>query len=139
MRPRRGWRSRCLPTAGCWPDAERYTDKKHSVMRLASISVFFLLAVARPGTAQPYTWSEHIAPIIYNNCTSCHRPGQVSPLPLMNYDDVRRRGSLVAETVHMGYMPPWKPEPGWAAYRDERRLTPAQIDMLTAWVDGDMP
>ena len=36
-------------------------------------------------------------------------------------------------------MPPWKPEPGWAAYRDERRLTPAQISLIQQWVDGGMP
>ena len=36
-------------------------------------------------------------------------------------------------------MPPWKPEPGWTAYRDERRLTPDQISLIQQWVDGGMP
>jgi uncharacterized protein (TIGR03437 family) len=106
-------------------------------MRL--IAVLFLLAVVRPGFAQTVTWSEHIAPIVYNNCANCHRPGQVSPLPLLSYDDVRRRGSLVAQTVRTRYMPPWKPEPGWAAYRDERRLTPEQIALIDRWVADGMP
>src|SRR5205085_6114242 len=108
-------------------------------MRL-SIAFAFLFAVAvSPAGAQSVTWSEHIAPIIYNNCTNCHRPGQVSALPLQNYDDVRRRASLVNQTVQARFMPPWKPEPGWAAFRDERRLTPAQLAMIDQWVQDGMP
>ena len=100
---------------------------------------FLSFLAAGPAHAQTVTWSEHIAPIIYNNCTSCHRPGQVSALSLMSYDDVRRRGSLVAQTVQTRYMPPWKPEPGWVAYRDERRLTPEQIALISKWVEDGMP
>ncbi len=106
-------------------------------MRLAVLIVFF--AVMRPGFAQTITWSEHIAAIVYKNCTNCHRPGQVSSLNLMSYDDVRRRGSLVAQTVRTRYMPPWKPEPGWVAYRDERRLTPEEMALIDRWVADGMP
>src|SRR5262245_44008762 len=98
-----------------------------------------LIAVVHSVRAQTITWSEHIAPVIYNNCTGCHRPGQVSALSLMGYDDVRRRGSLVAQVVRTRYMPPWKPEPGWAAYRDERRLTPEKIALIDRWVADGMP
>src|SRR4051794_41185152 len=107
-------------------------------MRLTLLGIL-LVAVVRPGTAQTVTWSENIAPIVYKNCSNCHRAGQVSAISLMSYDDVRRRGSLVAQTVRTRYMPPWKPEPGWAAYRDERRLTPEQMAMIDAWVKDGMP
>src|SRR3954467_7526640 len=102
-------------------------------MRLTLLGIL-LFAVVRPGSAQTITWSEHIAPIVYKNCTNCHRPGQVSALPLMSYDDVRRRGSPGAQTARPRYRPPWKPEPGWAAYRDERRLTPEQMALIAQWV-----
>jgi uncharacterized protein (TIGR03437 family) len=107
-------------------------------MRLGLI-LSLLAAAVRVGSAQTVTWSEHIAPIVYNNCAGCHRPGQVSPLPLLNYDDVRRRGSLVAQTVRTRYMPPWKPEPGWGEFRDQRRLTPEQIALIDRWVADGMP
>src|SRR5262249_18509517 len=115
----------------------RYTESQHSVMRLSALLLLF--AYVRPGFAQTITWSEHIAPIVYGNCANCHRPGQVSPMPLLSYDDVRRRGSLVARVVRTRYMPPWKPEPGWIAYRDERRLTPEQIALIDQWVTDGMP
>jgi uncharacterized protein (TIGR03437 family) len=106
-------------------------------MRLTIL--FLLAALLRPGFAQTVTWSEHIAPIVYQNCTSCHRPGQVSSISFLGYDDVRRRGSLVAQTVRTRYMPPWKPEPGWVQYRGERKLTPEQIALIDRWVSDGMP
>jgi uncharacterized protein (TIGR03437 family) len=88
--------------------------------------------------AQTVTYSEHIAPLLYANCTKCHRPGQVAPFSLLTYDDAQRHGRDMAYQTQIHYMPPWKPEPGWAAYRDERRLTQAQIDLIQQWVDGGM-
>jgi uncharacterized protein (TIGR03437 family) len=89
--------------------------------------------------AQPVTFSEHIAPIIYANCTGCHRPGQVAPFSFVTYNDVASKGPLVASQTQTHSMPPWKPEPGWVAYRDERRLTDAQIGLIQQWVDQGMP
>ncbi|HXB70752.1 MAG TPA: hypothetical protein VNY05_21140, partial [Candidatus Acidoferrales bacterium] len=46
--------------------------------------------------AQTVNFSEHIAPIIYNNCSTCHRPGQVSPFSLLSYADVQQHGQTIA-------------------------------------------
>ncbi|MEP6716653.1 MAG: hypothetical protein ABJC09_13870 [Terriglobia bacterium] len=107
---------------------------------------FVLLSLSIPlsGFAQAVppvaiTWSEHIAPIIYNNCTTCHRTGQVTPFTLMNYQDVAKHALTIASVTQTRYMPPWKPEPGWASYRDERRLTASQIALIQQWVAAGMP
>ena len=34
------------------------------------------------------TFSEHIAPILYENCVTCHRPGEAAPFSLISYEDV---------------------------------------------------
>src|SRR5437588_12141393 len=94
-----------------------------------------LLAAARPGNTQAVTYSEHIAPLLYNNCIKCHRPNQVAPFPLLTYDDAARHGRDMVVQTQSRYMPPWKPEPGWTKYRDERRLTPDQIALIKQWVD----
>lgn len=101
--------------------------------------VWWWLIAATQGYAQTVTFSEHIAPIIYNNCTKCHRTGQVAPMTLMGYDDVRRYGQTIASQTQSRFMPPWKPEPGWVAYRDERRLTSDQIALIQQWVANGMP
>ena len=89
--------------------------------------------------AQTVNFSEHIAPIIYNNCSTCHRPGQVSPFSLLSYADVQQHGQTIATQTQIRAMPPWKPEPGWVAYRDERRLTTDQIALIQTWVQNGMP
>ena len=42
------------------------------------------------------TFTKDIAPIVFNNCTSCHRPGQAAPFAFLNYEDVKKRGALIA-------------------------------------------
>ena len=93
----------------------------------------------RPAQAQTVTFNEQIAPIIYNNCSKCHHTGEVAPFPLMSYNDVAGHGRDIAIQTQSHYMPPWKPEPGWTAYRDERRLTPEQIALIQQWVAAGMP
>jgi uncharacterized protein (TIGR03437 family) len=106
-------------------------------MPLKSLLLCVLLSPV--GLAQTITYSEDIAPLVYNNCVKCHRPNQVAPFSLLTYDDALRHGRDMVIQTQSHYMPPWKPEPGWAAYRDERRLTPDQIALIKQWVDGGMP
>ncbi len=102
-------------------------------------TIFVLSFAACLGQAQTVTFNEHIAPIIYGNCSKCHHPGEVAPFSLLSYDDVRSHGQTIATVTQSHYMPPWKPEPGWVAYRDERRLTADQISLIQQWVAGGMP
>lgn len=104
---------------------------------LRQLPAVFLLAVGA-AQSQTVTYNEHIAPIIYANCTKCHRPGQVAPFSLLTYEDVASHARTITTVTQSRYMPPWKPEPGWVAYRDERRITPAQISLIQQWVDGGM-
>src|ERR1043166_1971655 len=101
------------------------------------LPTFALLASA--ASAHTVTFNEHIAPIIYAHCGQCHRPGQIGPFSLLSYDDVRRHASTIAAVTQSRFMPPWKPQPGWVVYRDERRLTPAQIALIQQWVADDAP
>src|ERR1700676_4412049 len=82
--------------------------------------VWLLAVAAGVAHAQVVTFNEHIAPIIYNNCSKCHHAGEVAPFSLMNNSDVASHGREIAIQTQSHFMPPWKPEPGWTAYRDER-------------------
>jgi uncharacterized protein (TIGR03437 family) len=97
-----------------------------------------ILLAGLSASAQTVTFSEHIAPILYANCTPCHRPGEAAPFSLQSYSDVVRRGLTIADQTKKRLMPPWKAEPGWVAYRDERRLTDAQIALIQTWVAQGM-
>ena len=89
--------------------------------------------------AQTVNYSQQIAPIIYNNCTTCHRTGQVTPFTLMSYADVKQHAPTIAAVTQSGYMPPWKPEAGWTSFRDQRGLTAGQISLIQQWVAAGMP
>ena len=105
-----------------------------------------LLLLAAPALAWPAAaatqrveFYRDIAPIVYRNCSPCHRPGESAPFPLLSYEDVKRRASLIAAVTKRRYMPPWLPEPGYGEFAEERRLTDAQIELIDRWVKDGTP
>jgi hypothetical protein len=96
---------------------------------------------SRAQSAHPaaVTFNGQIAAIVYRNCSTCHRPGEAAPFPLLSYQDVAKRGQSIAAATSARIMPPWRAEPGSYPYRDERRLSDADIALLRAWVDQGMP
>ncbi|MFN3165900.1 MAG: hypothetical protein ACE37H_02430 [Phycisphaeraceae bacterium] len=93
---------------------------------------------ARDADAAP-TFAADVAPIIYEHCVVCHRPGQIAPFPLTSYREVARRARQIALVAEERIMPPWKPREGWNHFQDERRLTDAQIDTLVRWAEAGRP
>jgi hypothetical protein len=96
-------------------------------------------AAPAQSTSAAVTFSETIAPIVYANCVTCHRAGEAAPFPLITYDDVARRGALIARVTESRYMPPWHAAPGHGEFVGERRLTEQQIAAIGAWVKQGMP
>ena len=87
------------------------------------------------------TFTEHISPIIYNNCTECHRSGESGPMSFTNYAEIASMAEMIKEVTNSGYMPPWPPEPGYTphALLDERFLTEEEKSLITQWVDQGYP
>src|SRR5215467_2424425 len=100
--------------------------------------VITLLFVASPARAA-VTFNKDIAPIIYKNCSSCHRPGEVAPFSLLSYSDAAKHASQIATATAKRFMPPWKPEPGYGEFDEERRLTDAEIQLLAEWAKAGVP
>ena len=94
-------------------------------------------ATPRNTTTQP-AWPE-VAPILYDNCTTCHHPHGNGPFSLLTYEDARRWGPQIAEVTSSRYMPPWLPAHGYGEFAEERSLSSRQIDTLVAWVKAGMP
>jgi len=97
------------------------------------------LSLALSGFAATPTFNQDIAPILYENCSGCHRPGQVAPFSLLTYSDAAKRAGLIATVTAKRYMPPWKAEPGYGHFQNERRLTDAQIAAITEWARNGAP
>lgn len=105
----------------------------------AKLLPLFGLLVAGAGQAQTVTFSEHIAPIIYNHCTTCHRPGEIAPFSLTNYSEVYNWGDMIGYVTDIRYMPPWKAEVGYQQYQKENYLTPSQVQLIADWVAQGKP
>src|SRR5215472_1552188 len=98
-----------------------------------------LAAVGALSAAGTVTFTETIAPIVYENCLTCHRPGEAAPFALITYQDVKKRGSLIAAVTKSRYMPPWHAAHGYGEFDQERRLTDEQIAAIGEWVKAGMP
>ncbi len=83
----------------------------------------------------PVTYHQDIAPIIYANCTSCHRDGESAPFPLTNFTEVSKKARTVQRVVENHYMPPWHADPEKTHFQDVRRLDPPEIELISRWVE----
>ena len=86
--------------------------------------------------AQTVTFSEHISPIIYQHCTGCHRPGEIGPMSLTNYQQVSAWANMIKYVTEIRYMPPWTADPEYQHFLGENVLTDDQIELIGEWVDG---
>jgi Flp pilus assembly protein TadD len=103
-------------------------------MRWIVLSLFTL-----PLAAQPITFNKDIAPLLFQYCSPCHRPGEAAPFPLLTYEDVRKHASQIVSVTERRYMPPWPPEPGYGDFVGERRLSADQLRLIAEWVRGRAP
>ena len=106
--------------------------------RLIPAAFFGAVSVTSPAQAA-VTYYREIAPILFQNCAPCHRPGQSGPFSLLTYDDAKRHASQIAAVTRRRYMPPWLPEPGYGAFLGERRLSDAQIRSIEDWARAGAP
>jgi len=101
------------------------------------IIIFCIVALVLETKAET-NYSEHIAPIIYKNCTSCHRVGEIGPMPFTSYNEVKAWGGMIKKVTANKYMPPWPPERDYNKYVGQRALSQTDIELIANWVDGGM-
>jgi tetratricopeptide (TPR) repeat protein/mono/diheme cytochrome c family protein len=114
----------------------------------------FVLAVAlalRPGTGvyaqsapdrknnRRITFNRDIAPIVFQSCARCHRPGESGPFSLLTYDDVKKHARQIEAVTRTRFMPPWLPESQALKFADEWRLSDEQIAIIEKWVEEGTP
>lgn len=113
-----------------------------AAVMLAAAGVWSGSAVQAEQAAAPAaapTFNKDVAPILYANCTSCHRPGDIAPMSLLTYRDARPWAKSIATKVADGVMPPWHADPQYGAFTNERRLTEAQKTTIAKWVAAGAP
>ena len=88
------------------------------------------------------TFAEDVAPILYETCVVCHRPGSIAPMSLLDYETARQYAPLIKWRVENRKMPPWfiDKHAGIQEFKDDRSLSDAEITTIASWVDqGALP
>ncbi|HKQ78480.1 MAG TPA: cytochrome c, partial [Blastocatellia bacterium] len=91
---------------------------------------------SKKSVAKNVTFNKEVAPIFFNNCAECHRPGESAPFSILSYKDVRPWAKSIKEKVVNRTMPPWHADARYGAFSNNPTLTKAEIDTIVAWVDG---
>ena len=111
---------------------------KNRIIKLAIITSFVGSMSAN------VNFSEDISPIIYENCTECHRDGEIGAfLPLTNYSQVFNNQNWIASAISIPddyrhgdpIMPPWPPDREYSTLVSERFLSDDQIQLFLDWID----
>src|SRR6476646_9513446 len=98
----------------------------------------FLIYCSTAAAATP-TFYKDVAPILNTHCAGCHRPGQVAPMSLITYEQVRPWAAAIKEAVLMRKMPPWPASAPIGHFSNDWRLTPEQIGILREWAELRAP
>lgn len=87
-----------------------------------------------------YNFADHVAPIIFNNCSSCHQKGGAAPFSMETYHDIAKRAKMIAYVTKTGYMPPWPADTEYTHFIGEKVLTDSEIEILQKWyAQGALP
>ena len=108
---------------------------------LILIALGFAIALVGSNTASgaagaSLTFNKDIAPILYKNCIGCHRPGEIAPMSLITYKEVRPWAKAIREKVATREMPPWHLDSKYGKWENDRRLPQKEVDAVVAWIDG---
>ena len=85
------------------------------------------------------TFARDVAPILFKNCTTCHRPGEIAPMSLLTYQDARPWAKAIRDKVADRQMPPWHADAPHGTFLNERGLTDAERETLIRWASGGAP
>ena len=85
------------------------------------------------------TFTRDVAPILYANCVTCHRPGEIAPMSLISYQEVRPWARAISKQIADGIMPPWHADAPTGTFSNERKLTATEKATIERWAAGGAP
>ena len=97
------------------------------------------LADAPTKTAKAITYTEDIAPILAENCVTCHRQGGIGPWAMTGYPMVRGFAPMIREVIRTRRMPPWHADPAHGRFANDRSLAADDVRSIVHWVEAGAP
>jgi mono/diheme cytochrome c family protein len=85
------------------------------------------------------TFYKDVLPILQQHCQVCHRAGEIAPMPLVSYAQVRGYAEKMKRMTSAKMMPPWFADPSFGRFSNDNSLTPEQIATIASWADARAP
>jgi hypothetical protein len=85
---------------------------------------------AAPNESAPPTLYRDVLPILQNHCQACHRAGEIAPMPLITYAQIRPLARAIADAVAKKALPPWFADPTVGHFSNDPTLTQEEIATL---------
>jgi hypothetical protein len=89
--------------------------------------------------SQTPSFYKDVAPILQAHCQSCHRPGEIAPMPLVTYPQVRPWAKAIRQAVITRQMPPWFAVKGIGKFSNDTSLSDAEIETISKWAQAGGP
>lgn len=85
------------------------------------------------------TYGDQISRLLQQHCVECHRPGEIAPFSLTDYEDAAGWADMIVEVTKIGQMPPWHASPEHGKFRNARGLTEDEKQLLAQWAAAGAP
>jgi hypothetical protein len=98
-----------------------------------------VVSAQTPETAP--TFAKDVMPILQRSCQKCHRAGEIAPMSLMTYEEVRPWARSIRARVSSREMPPWHIDKtvGIQSFKDDPSLSDEEINTIVSWIDSGAP
>lgn len=115
-------------------------NSRKSVCALTVAAAVYLALCFAANSSRAYsrrelTFSKDVAPIFYQKCSFCHRPGEIAPMSLLSYKEARPWAKSIREKIANGTMPPWHADFRYGSFKNDRRLSKTEAETIIDWVD----
>ena len=89
--------------------------------------------------ASDVTYCNQVARVLSKHCVECHRPGEIGPFALEEYDEVVGWADMMIEVIDQHRMPPWHADPEYGSFLNARQMSAVDKQTLRTWVEAGMP
>ena len=76
--------------------------RETSRLTIFLFGILLAASLAWAQSSQQPTFSKDVAPILYKNCVTCHRPGEMAPMSLITYDQARPYARAIRQRIELG-------------------------------------